>query len=122
MFPCPDQSVSVSHPRLGVDVGRAGGVGFDLAAQVADVDPQDVHFAFVSCSPNLPEQVVMSDDLARVLHQQAQDVVFGGGQGDFVAAHSHHAAGTSPFATRPLAGRVRRDCSPAFARRRASAP
>ncbi len=53
---------------------RSGRVGFDFAAQVADIDPQDVHLVLRSRAPGLFEQLVMSDDLAGILHEQAQNI------------------------------------------------
>ena len=50
-----------------MDVGRAGWVWLDLSPQIADVDPQNVH-VIVTISPNLFQQLMMRDDLARVRH------------------------------------------------------
>jgi hypothetical protein len=59
---------------------RTGWIRLDLSAEIADVDPQDVHLAFIGCTPHLSEQVMMGDYPACVLHQQPQNIVFGGGE------------------------------------------
>ena len=67
---CIFDSHPITNTGFGVDVGWPCGVKLDLAAQVADVDPQQVHFAFVGGPPNLPKQMLMRKHLASILKQQ----------------------------------------------------
>jgi hypothetical protein len=46
---------------------RSRRVGFYFAAQVADVDSQNVHLAFIRCPPHLPQQLPMCNHFPRVL-------------------------------------------------------
>jgi len=43
-----------------VDIGWAGWVRFDLVAQVADIDPQNVK-VFIAFSPHLTQQLAVGD-------------------------------------------------------------
>ena len=47
------QAEAISNAGLGHDVTGATGVGFDFAAQVADVDPQQVQVVCISHAPYL---------------------------------------------------------------------
>ena len=62
-------SHAITDSWFSVDIHRPCGVKFDLAPQVADVDSQDVHFAFVCCPPYQPEQLAMRENLPRVLQE-----------------------------------------------------
>lgn len=46
-------SQSITHSRLSQQIAWTGGIGFDLVAQIADVDAQHVHFTFIGSPPYL---------------------------------------------------------------------
>ena len=61
-----------------------GGVSLDLAAQVADVDPQHMGLLQIGDAPDLLEDLAVGQHLAGMGDQQAQQVVFGRGQLNFL--------------------------------------
>ena len=71
--------------------GREGS-DFDLPAQVADVDPQEMRIGFIVVPPDQVDELLVGEDFPGILDQHAQDIVLGGGQvgglacdGDFTA-------------------------------------
>jgi len=55
-----DQGEAIANARLGQQQARFGGIGFQLVAQVANVNPQDSGFLQVICAPNLAQNVPVS--------------------------------------------------------------
>ena len=68
-------------------------VALDLAAQVADVDPQYMGLFHIPHSPDLLEDLTVGQHLTGVGHQQAQQIVLGGGQLHLFPAHHHPTPG-----------------------------
>ena len=57
---------AVAYAGFGDDEAGADGVEFDFAAEVADVDAQEVGLVFVAGPPNVVEELAVGEDLAGV--------------------------------------------------------
>src|SRR5262249_8882884 len=86
---CKARSLRLPQPvadaNLGHDVLRSFRIGLDLAAQLANVYPQVLWVGWFV--PELLNQEFVREHLARVLDQQAQQVVFLGRELHFPAAY-----------------------------------
>jgi hypothetical protein len=75
-----------------MNICRARWVGLDLAAQVADVDPQNMHI-IIAVAPHLPQQLMMGDDFACMRHKNFEQVIFGWRELDLFFTHHDQTAG-----------------------------
>ncbi len=75
---------AVADPQVGVDEAGHRGARLDLAAQVGDVDPEGVQVFRVLRSPDLGEELPVGQHTVRMLRQVAEQIVFEGGQMDFL--------------------------------------
>src|SRR5690349_9231319 len=75
------QAEAIAHAGDGEDVAGAGGAALDLAAQVADVDVDEV-CVVVGRAPDGVEEVAVGEDFVRVGDQLAEQVEFGLGEVD----------------------------------------
>src|SRR5690606_23203780 len=74
--PCSPIPEPVANARLCRHEARACRLRLHFPPQVADVDAQKVDFAVVPFAPDLPQKLLVGDDLAGVAHQNAQEIVF----------------------------------------------
>src|SRR5262249_17788160 len=88
---------AVAHAWLSDEQDGAGGVGLDLAAQVADGDAQEVEVPGALDAPDLAEQHGVGENLAGLFDQGDQEIVFGGRQGDREAILGDVAGGEVDF-------------------------
>src|SRR5579864_8955023 len=63
----------VSNARLGHDQGRAGGIGFDLPAEVGDVDAEVLLRVAGGTAPHGIEDLLMGQGAPGVRDERAQD-------------------------------------------------
>ena len=78
--------VAVAHPRLGEQPAGPGRVGFQLAPQLGHVEPEVAGRVGVARAPHLGQQLALGEQLAGVAEQDLQQVPFGRGQPDRLAA------------------------------------
>src|SRR5262249_42024557 len=93
--PPPESSVAggvdeaVARAWCREQVAWPGGVGFELAAEVRDVDVEVVRLLAVSRAPDLAQDGRLRQQFAFVPCEQAQQVVFGRRHRDGLGAHGH---------------------------------
>src|SRR5215210_5369867 len=83
----------VSHPRLGADVARIGGLGLQLAAQRADVHTDRIHRGRRGAAPDRADDLAESDRTARLAGQQLENGEFSRRQAHLAPALGDQAAG-----------------------------
>ena len=66
---------AVADAGFGEDVGGLGGVFFDLAADVGHVDAEDLVVAAGAGAPELLDEIVVGQDLARVQAEEGDELV-----------------------------------------------
>src|SRR5512139_465416 len=88
---------AVADARLGENVTRLGWVGFNLLAQMADIDPEVLMATHRLGAPDLGEQLAVSHHSARMRCQAKQQAVFDLGQMDNLAPAPHHASDAVDF-------------------------
>ena len=71
---------AIAHARLGHDELRACGVGFDLSAELRDIDTQILALPGILGALNRAQDHAMRQRLVGVLHEVFEQVVFGRGQ------------------------------------------
>src|SRR3972149_2786235 len=84
---------TVSDAVFGEDMAGIKRVGFDFLAQAADVDAQVFGFVAVFRAPHALEQLPVGDDFARVEHEVVEQVEFGGGKFERLAAPGNDVRG-----------------------------
>ena len=67
---------AVADAGFGEDVGGLGGVFFDLAADVGHVDAEDLVVAAGAGAPELLDEIIICQDLARVQAEQRNQLIF----------------------------------------------
>jgi hypothetical protein len=60
------QLETITHSKLGQDVRRTGGVGFELLPQTSDEHPEILDLIAVRWPPNLAQQMPMRQHLSGV--------------------------------------------------------
>ena len=65
----------VAHARFGLQVLGTGGVTFQFAAQLGDVDPEILSLFGVLGAPHLVQQLPLGENLAGVLDQYLKQLV-----------------------------------------------
>ncbi len=70
----------VSHAGLRDQLVRPRRVGLDLATQIADIHPQDVHFVLIGSPPHLAEQLTVRNYSPGILQKQSEDLILGRGE------------------------------------------
>src|SRR5690242_19170843 len=80
----------VAHPKDGVDVGRALGIGLDLETDILDVGVHGTLVAFEGVPLGQLEELEAREHPAGLAREDDEDVELGGGEVDglFAAAHS----------------------------------
>ena len=63
---------TIPDARLGADEFRMAGAGFELFAEVRDVNPEIVGLVDRFWPPNLREKLAMGKHLARVHHEETE--------------------------------------------------
>ena len=71
---------TITHTRLSDYKARARGIRLDLPPEITHINAQQVGFGFIRIPPNFLEQMPVSQYLPGVLDQNAQYIVFRGGQ------------------------------------------
>src|SRR2546426_11917381 len=77
---------TVADAGLRLEEAGAGGIALQLVAELAHVDAHVVGLAHGPRTPDLAQELPMSDDLARVLDQGREQLVLRPGQVDLPAA------------------------------------
>src|SRR5450755_1742284 len=80
---------SVSDSGFGHQQPGTRRLGFELAAQLAHVHMQILGLSAVSRAPNLPEELLVSDDSASAASQRRQKLVFDRREVHFTLAHEN---------------------------------
>ena len=75
----------VAAARFGEQVPGPRRFGFELAAQLGQVNPQVVALRLVRGAPDLPQQLPLGDQAAAVADQDLEQLPFGRGQPDVTA-------------------------------------
>ena len=73
-----------------MDVSWPAGVGFELMAQVADVDAQDVQ-VIIPFPPYLAEELPVGEHFACINNKGPEDIIFGRCELDLLAIHRDQA-------------------------------
>lgn len=71
---------AVADPSLGQQMAGPKRVGFEFAAQVSDHNADVVMLPERVCTPDIGQQLAVSDDLPGACRQQAQHLEFGRGK------------------------------------------
>src|SRR5689334_11261496 len=66
----------VAHARLGLDVSRTRGIGFELATELGDVNPQVVGLVLETGAPDLLQEVRGGDQATRLAGEDLEDLPF----------------------------------------------
>src|ERR1019366_1621640 len=80
---------AVSHPRLGDDVARGGGVGFQLLAQLSHEDAEIFDLLRTLSSPDGAQESAVVHDLARTPCQEDEQVKFFRSEAHFAVTDRH---------------------------------
>ena len=67
---------AIADAGLGEDILRLGRIFFDLAADVRHVDAEDLVVAPGARTPQLLDEIVVGQNLARVQAQQGHELIF----------------------------------------------
>src|SRR3982750_4468175 len=76
---------AVAHSWLGDEVPRLRGLGFELAADMGEVDPEVVGLVAVMRTPHLLEELAAGDELAGVANEHFDEMPFGWREPDLAA-------------------------------------
>ena len=68
-------------------------VGLDLVAQVVDMRPKEMHVLLRGVAPHLPQEFTVCDNVARLAHQDLQELKLGQGETHLLTAERHPSPG-----------------------------